>query len=126
MSGLTLTHSHSERPKQAWRFWKYFTCKGIFWEIFEGEMFIISQTTTLLKIFCELSHYSRVIYKSMREADDPFRRNSGGSVVKVKGEGASWERGTHTGIALLPCPSPHNATETTTETPHPPPFLLYI
>ena len=70
----TLAHSHSERLKQAWRFWKYFTCKGIFWEIFEGYMFIISRTTTLLQIFCELSRYSRVIFKGMREADDPFQR----------------------------------------------------
>ena len=39
-------------------------------------MLIISQTTTLLQIFCELSLYSRVIFKSMRVADDPFQRNS--------------------------------------------------
>ena len=35
-------------------------------------MLIISWTTTILQIFCELSLYSWVIFKSMREADDPL------------------------------------------------------
>ena len=72
---VTLTHWHSERPKQACRFWKYFTQKGIFWKTFEGEMVITSQATTLLQIFCELSLSSQVIFKSMRVADDTFMRN---------------------------------------------------
>ena len=71
-----LTHSHSERPKQAWQFWIYFSNKGIFWKIFEGEMLIRSQTTTLLQIFCELLLYSQVSFKSMKVADDTSKRNS--------------------------------------------------
>ena len=67
-----LTHSHSGRPKQAWQFWKYFTYKGIFWKTFEGEMLIISLTTTLLQIICELLLYCKVISKIMRVADDTF------------------------------------------------------
>ena len=50
--------------------------KSIFWKIFEGEMLIRSQTTTLLQIFCELLLYSPVIFKSMRVADITFWRNS--------------------------------------------------
>ena len=67
-----LTHLHSERPKEAWPFWQYFTYKSIFLKTFEGEMLIRSQTTTFLQIFCELSLYSKVIIKSMRVADDTF------------------------------------------------------
>ena len=43
---------------------------------FEREMLFISQTTTSLQIFCELSLYSQVIFKSIRVADDTFERNS--------------------------------------------------
>ena len=39
-------------------------------------MLIRSQGTTLLQIFCELKLYSQVIFKSMRVADDTFKRNS--------------------------------------------------
>ena len=67
-----LTHLHSERPKEAWQFRKYFIYKVIFLKTFEGELFIRSQTTTPLQIFCELSLYSQVIFKSMRVADDTF------------------------------------------------------
>ena len=65
-----LTHLHSERPKEAGRFWEYFTQKSIFLKTFEGEMLIRSQTTTLLQIFCEMLLYSQVIFKSMKLADD--------------------------------------------------------
>ena len=67
-----ITHSHSENPKQAGRFWKYFPYKTIFWKIFEGDMLSKSQTTIILQIFCELSLYSQVMLKSMRGADDTF------------------------------------------------------
>ena len=67
-----LTHLHSERPNEAWQFWKYFTYKSILVKSPEREMLIRSQTKTLLQIFCELSLYSQVIIKSMRVADDTF------------------------------------------------------
>ena len=73
-SGFPLTHSHSERQKQAWQFWKYFSNKSIFRKIFEREMLTRCQTTTLLRIFCELSLYSKVIFKSMKAADDKFSK----------------------------------------------------
>ena len=65
-----LTHSHSERPKQAWQFWQYFSFKSTFWKIFQREMLTRRQTTTLLQIFCELLLYSQVIFKSMKVADN--------------------------------------------------------
>ena len=71
-----LTHSHSERQKEAWQIWKYFTYKSIFLKTFEGEMLIRSQTTTLLQIFYEILLCSQVIFKSMKVADDTFQRNS--------------------------------------------------
>ena len=73
---IGLTHSHSERPKEAWQFWIHFSIKSIFWKIFEGEMLIISQTTTLLQIFCGLLLYSQVVFKSMKVADDTSKSNS--------------------------------------------------
>ena len=39
-------------------------------------MLIRSQGTTLLQIFCDLLLYSQVIFKSIRVADDTFKRNS--------------------------------------------------
>ena len=33
---LVLTHLHSEWPKEAWQFWKYFNYKSIFLKTFEG------------------------------------------------------------------------------------------
>ena len=50
--------------------------------LFKGEMKTRSQTKTLLQIFCELSLYSQVIYKSMKVADDLdsvlwFQRSAG-------------------------------------------------
>ena len=80
---LSLTHSHSERPKQAIQFWVYFSIKSIFRKIFEGEMLIRSQTTTLLLIFCELLLYSQVIFKSMKVADDTSKSNSECEWVKM-------------------------------------------
>ena len=73
---LCLTYSHSEQPKQAWQFWKDFFNKSIIWKIFEGEMLTRSQTATLLQIFCKISLYSQVIFKSMKVADGTFLRNS--------------------------------------------------
>ena len=66
------THLHSEQPKEAWLFWEYFTQKSIFLKTFQGEMLIRSQTTIRLQIFCELSLYSQVIFKSMKASDDTF------------------------------------------------------
>ena len=53
-------------------FGNIFRTKAFFWKIFEGEMLTRGQTTTLLQIFCELSLYSQVIFKSMKVADDTF------------------------------------------------------
>ena len=78
-----LTHSHSERPKQAWQFWIYFSIKSIFWKIFEGEMLIRCQITTLLQIFCELLLYSQIIFRSMKVADDTSKSNSECEWVKA-------------------------------------------
>ena len=61
--------------KQAWQFWKYLTYKSFLWKTFEGEMLMRCHTTTLLQIFCEVSLYSQVIFKSMRVADETFSRN---------------------------------------------------
>ena len=71
-----LTQSHSERPKEAWQIWKYFTSKSIFLITFEGGMLIRSQTTTLLQIFYEILLCSQVKFISMKVADDTFQRNS--------------------------------------------------
>ena len=67
-----LTHLHSEQPKQACRFGRYFTCESILLKTFEGEMFISSQTKIPLQIFCELSLQSEFIIKSMKVADCTF------------------------------------------------------
>ena len=69
-----LSHSHSDRPKEAWQIWKYFTYKSIFLKTFEGGMLIRSQTTTLPHIFYEILLCSQVIFKSMKVADDTFQR----------------------------------------------------
>ena len=47
----SLTHKHSERPKQAWRFWKYFSNISIFWNSSEGEMFIRTKQQLFFKYF---------------------------------------------------------------------------
>ena len=46
-------------------------------------MFIISQITTLVEIFCEFLLNSEVINKSIRVADDAFERNSECNWVKL-------------------------------------------
>ena len=69
----SLTHLHSERPKEAWRFWKYFPYKSILLKTIEWEVLIRIQTTNLLQIFCEISLHSQVIFKSMKVADDISR-----------------------------------------------------
>ena len=74
--GEILTHLHSERPKQAWQFWKYSAYKCIFWKLSEEEMLIRCHTTTLLQIFSEFKLYTHFIFESMRVADDTFQRNS--------------------------------------------------
>ena len=48
------------------------TYKSIFLKTFEREMIIRSHTTTLPQIIFELSLYSKVTFKNMREADDTF------------------------------------------------------
>ena len=86
---IVLTHSHLEQPKQAGQFWWYFWNQSIFWKIFAGEIFIKHQTKTLLQIFCELFLHSKVIFKSMRVADDTFWRNSECEWVKDLQHGRS-------------------------------------
>ena len=39
-------------------------------------MLIISQTATFLQIFSEIMLYSKVMFKSMKLADDTFQSNS--------------------------------------------------
>ena len=58
MLKVTLTHSHSEGPKQKKRphnSGNEFRKKSSFWKLFEGEMLNRSQTTTLLQMFYEIS-----------------------------------------------------------------------
>ena len=88
--GEILTHSHSERPKEAWQIWKYFTYKSIFLKTFEGEMLIRSQTTTLLHKFYGILLCSQVIFISMKVADDTFQRNPECQWVKVYSPSTLW------------------------------------
>ena len=46
-------------------------------------MLIRSQGTTILQIFCDLLLYSQVIFRSIRVADDTFKRNSECEWVKA-------------------------------------------
>ena len=73
ITSVTSTHLHSERPKEAWRLWKYFPYKSIFLKTFEWQMLIRRQTTNLLQIFCKIWLHSQVIFKSMKVADDISR-----------------------------------------------------
>ena len=41
-----------------------------FQKIFEEKMFTRTPSTTLFQIFCELMHYSKIIFKSMTGPDD--------------------------------------------------------
>ena len=85
-----LTHSHSERPKQAWQFGNIFLIQAFFLQISEGKMLIRIQTTTLLQIFCEFLLYYQVIFKSMRVADDTFLRKSECKWVKESNKTIVW------------------------------------
>ena len=77
MGTVELTLLHSERPKELELIvWEIFYLQKHFGKTFEGEMLITSQTTTLLQMFCELTLYSQVIFKSLRVADDTLKRNS--------------------------------------------------
>ena len=49
-----------------------------------------SQTKTLLQIFFELSLYSEVIFKSMKVADDTFKRSSESEWVKENINNMGW------------------------------------
>ena len=49
-----------------------FLTKAFLSKIFEGEMFIRILPTTLLQIFCENLLNLKVIFKSMKIADDTF------------------------------------------------------
>ena len=68
MVDLTRLHSYSQRSPHDYE--NILLNKGISFKTFEREMLIRSQITTLLQIFCELSLYSQVIFKSMKAADD--------------------------------------------------------
>ena len=59
-----------------------FLTKAFFGKLFEGEMLTISQTTTVIQIFCEPQIYCQVIFKSMKVADDTFWGNSECESVK--------------------------------------------
>ena len=87
----SLTRLHSEQPKEAWRFWKYFPYKYIFLKTFECEMLIKGQTTNLLQIFCELSLHSEVIFKSMKVADDISRGTLECEWVNLTCIGKTWD-----------------------------------
>ena len=69
-SSTFLTHLHSEQPKRLGDFGNISLKKAFFLKLFEGEMLIRNQTSTLLQIFCKLLIYSHVTFKSMRVADD--------------------------------------------------------
>ena len=81
---VELTHLHSKRPKEAWRFWKKFPYKSISLKTFEWGMLIRRQTTNLLQIFCEISLHSQVIFKSMKVADNISRGTLECEWVKLK------------------------------------------
>ena len=55
-----------------------------FWKKYLKRMVIRNETTTILKVFCELSLYFEVIFQSMAKADDSFRRTSECEWEKVK------------------------------------------
>ena len=61
------------KPKTSWLFWWSLFIQGIFQEIFEGEILIITRPTTLLQIFFEFSYYSLVIFESVPKADDTIQ-----------------------------------------------------
>ena len=44
--------------------------QNIFEKIFEGEIFIRIQSTVVFHLFCEISLYSEVTFKSIKEPDD--------------------------------------------------------
>ena len=69
---FSLTHSDTERPKQARRFWNILHTIAFFWKTFEGEMLPVRQTTNLLGIFCEPPLYSHFIFRSMGVTKDNF------------------------------------------------------
>ena len=55
---------------------KIFRLQNIFWKTLEGAMLTRSQTRSPLQIFWEFLLNSKVIFKSMRIADDTFKRSS--------------------------------------------------
>ena len=52
-------------------------------KIFEGEMLIRTQPTTLLQIFFESMFDSKVIIKNIKDPDDTFYLSSKHECVKV-------------------------------------------
>ena len=74
--GKSLTHTCLERLKKAELFTKYLFDRSIFYKKYEREMFSITDLTSLLQIFCEILLYTKVIFKSVIDADDNFRKES--------------------------------------------------
>ena len=58
------------------QFWWNLFRKSTFGDIFEGEMLIRTQPTTLLQIFCKIVFNSKAIVERMSAPDDNFWRNS--------------------------------------------------
>ena len=57
-----------------WLIWSYLSIKIIFWKIFEGEMFIITQLTILHRTILEEDIYHLlVIFKKITNPDDNFK-----------------------------------------------------
>ena len=61
---LRLNPFMPEAAKAAWLFWNYLSDNSNIQKIFEGEMLIKIQRTTLLQIFCEFVINRKVIFKS--------------------------------------------------------------
>ena len=58
------------QPKNVWLFRWYISNVSLSKKIFEGEILIRAQPTTLLQIFRELILYSKDIFKSVKVPDD--------------------------------------------------------
>ena len=73
LSNQTLTHSHSEKPKEAWRFCKYFPYKGIFFEnVWRRNIYLKKNNKSPSNILWNFASFP-VIFKSMKVADNISR-----------------------------------------------------
>ena len=53
-----------------------FSSESLVWKMFEGEMLIITLSTTLLEIFCKIILNFQVIVKSFTDPKDNFKKTS--------------------------------------------------